>query len=78
MSKEEEPLTKQSNFREFGGIGPDPINFETYNEFVAANVAEFPEHLAILLPYEGGNIALQILQLTWLSDFWKRNKNLFT
>lgn len=78
MSEEKEPLAKQSNFRGSSGIGPDPTNFETYNEFVAANVAEFPEHLAILLPYEGGNIALQVLQLTWLSDFSKRNKNLFT
>jgi len=78
MSEKQEPLNKHSDFLGFDGIGPDPTKFKTYNEFVAESVKDLPEHLIILLPYDGGEMALQILQLTWLNDFWKGQKNLFT
>lgn len=49
---------------------------KTYNEYVASKIETFPEHLVILLPYEDSSMALQIMQLSWMEDFWKEQKNL--
>ena len=76
MSEDKTSLNSPHSSLGWSGLSPKPEDFKSYNEFVAANVEDLPEHLIILLPYDGGSLALQVLQLTWLNDFWKGQKNL--
>ena len=66
-----------TNF-EYALFGANPEDFKTYNEFVAAKIEELPDHLVMLLPSEGGEETLQMVQVVWINDFWKSKKNLIT
>ena len=55
-----------------------PEDFKTYNEFVAAKIKELPDHLIMMLPSEGGEETLQVVQILWINDFWQSRKNLVT
>jgi hypothetical protein len=61
---------------EYALFGANPEDFKTYNEFVAAKIEELPDHLVMLLPSEGGEETLQMVQVIWINDFWKSKKNL--
>jgi|10_taG_2_1085330.scaffolds.fasta_scaffold00201_38 hypothetical protein len=78
MDKKREAVNSHLDFLDIDADDDylDPKKFKTYNEFVAANIKSFPEHLIILLPYEGGENALHVLQVVWMRDFWKGQKNL--
>ena len=71
------PLVNFSTLPPQSGEPYQPNASKTYNEYVAGKIETFPEHLVILLPYEDSSMALQIMQLTWMEDFWKEQKTLF-
>tara|TARA_R110000824_G_scaffold183697_2_gene364719 strand:- start:43 stop:291 length:249 start_codon:yes stop_codon:yes gene_type:complete len=69
----------QETFQDTASCGDLPTQtskYELYSDFVAEKVNRFPEHVIILLPYEESNIMFQAVQLSWMSDFWKEQKNL--
>ncbi len=53
-----------------------PSQFDTYNDFVEAQVEEIPEYLLVLLPYSDGEYAFKKIQLEWIWDFWGSRKKL--
>ena len=53
-----------------------PSCFDTYEEFVRAQVEEIPEYLLVLLPYSEGSDAFKKIQLEWICDFWDSRKKL--
>ena len=60
----------------YGDLPTQTNECKSYSDFVAEKVNRFPEHVIILLPYEESNIMFQAVQLSWMSDFWKEQKNL--
>jgi hypothetical protein len=53
-----------------------PSHFESYTDFVKAQVEGIPEHLLVLLPYTEGDYVFKKIQLEWICDFWDSRKKL--
>ena len=71
------PLASFSTLLPQGGKFHQLGSDKSYNDYVAGKIETLPDHLVILLPYEDSSMVFQIMQLTWMEDFWKGQKKLF-
>lgn len=67
-------LFGDSGYREDHWEEKGPSCFDTYADFVRAQVEEIPEYLLVLLPYSDGQHAFKKIQLGWICDFWGSRK----
>jgi hypothetical protein len=52
----------------------DVTSFNCYNEYAAAKVEEMSDFVVALLQYDDAYDALQIAQISWITEFYKKRK----